>query len=302
MISCGPRVRLVLLNRLLDLGEEHSVLLAEESFQDLLDLPATAEILESSLDADTSIEIQGLGLALHLSQPAEFWLLLTDAYSTRKIPEEYIHELGVKSHRIVQVEESDFFLALTEYFASSMADELFCESCPVKGAPLYVKDRIERLKGFLGPLIPQEASILEIGCGSGMATQALLHLGHHPISMDSDRCDLCQALKSGMMDPRRSFVLDARLLPCFFPTQSFQIVLGFMVGLVDEFNWALWRDILLKASSLAKERILFTVYTQKEAELIAKALGKAGWRGEVIDNRDSKGIYDQWAYLGLREG
>jgi hypothetical protein len=292
----------VLLNRLLDLGEEHSVLLAEESLQDLLDLPATAEILGSGLDADACIEIQGLGRALHLSQPAEFWLLLTDKYSIRKIPEEYFDELGAESRRIVQVEESDFFLALTEYFALSMAGELFCESCPVEGAPLYVKDRIERLKGFLEPLIPQEASILEVGCGSGMATQALLQLGCHPMSMDSDRCDLCQALKSGLMAPRSSFVLDARLLPCFFPTQSFQTVLGFMVGLIDDFNWALWRDILLKASSLAKERILFTVYTQKEAELIAKALGNAGWNGEVIDNRDSKGIYDQWAYLGLREG
>ncbi len=292
----------VLLNRLLDLGEEHSVLLAEESFQDLLDLPATAAILDSNLDADASIEIQGLGLALHLSDPAEFWLLLTNRYSTRKTLEGHIEKLRTKNCKIAQVDENDFFLALTEYFARSMAEEIFCEICPMESDPLYVDDRIERLKGFLEPLIPQRASILEIGCGSGMATQALLQLGHHPISMDSDRCDLCQALKSGLMDPMSCFVLDARLLPHFFPAQSFQIVMGFMVGLIDEFNWALWRDILLKAASLAKERILFTVYTQKEAELIAKTFGKAGWRGEVIDNRDPKGIYDQWAYLGLREG
>jgi len=104
------------------------------------------------------------------------------------------------------------------------------------------------------------------------------------------------------MDPMSCFVLDARLLPCFFASQSFQVVLGFMMGRLNAFNWALWRDILTKASSLAKEMILFTVYTQKEAELIAKALGEAGWKGEVIDNRDSRGIYDQWAYLGEREG
>jgi len=154
----------------------------------------------------------------------------------------------------------------------------------------------------LEPKIPQHKSILEIGCGSGMATQALLRLGHQPLSMDSGRCDLCQALKSSRMDPMRCFVLDARLLPCFFPPRSFQVVVGFMMGLINDFNWPLWRDILLKASTLAKERILFTVYTQKEAELIAKSLGEAGWNGEVIDNRDSKGIYDQWAYLGERQG
>jgi SAM-dependent methyltransferase len=292
----------VLLNHLLDLEEEESVFLAEECLQDLLDLPVTAAILEFGLDADACIEMQGLGQALHLSQPAEFWLLLTDKYSTHKILEGYIKRLRAKDCRTVRVEESDFFRALTEYFSRSMAEELFCESCAVAGAPLYVKERIERLKAFLEPIIPQDKSILEIGCGSGMATQALLRLGYHPLSMDSDRCDLCQALKSSRMDPMSCFVLDARLLPCFFPSQSFQVVLGFMMGLINDFNWAHWRDILLKASFLAKERILFTVYTQKEAELIAKALGEAGWKDEVIDNRDSKGIYDQWAYLGRREG
>jgi len=103
------------------------------------------------------------------------------------------------------------------------------------------------------------------------------------------------------LDPKRCFVLDARLLPCIFPARSFHTVLGFMVGLIDDFNWPLWRDILLKATSLAQKKVLFTVYTQKEAELIAKALGDAGWKGRVIDNRDSKGIYDQWAYLAVME-
>jgi hypothetical protein len=47
---------------------------------------------------------------------------------------------------------------------------------------------------------------------------------------------------------------------------------------------------------------LFTVYTQKEAELIARALKEAGWLPEIIDNRDLKGIYDQWACLAIRTG
>jgi hypothetical protein len=157
------------------------------------------------------------------------------------------------------------------------------------------------LVDLLEPVLSPKDRILEICCGSGMATQALLRLGQHPLSMDSDRCDLCLSLKSGLMDPEKCFVLDARLLPRIFPIQSFHTVLGFMVGLIDDFNWPLWKDILLKASSLAEKMVLFTVYTQKEAELIAKALGEAGWKGRVIDNRDSFGIYDQWAYLGTRE-
>jgi hypothetical protein len=120
--------------------------------------------------------------------------------------------------------------------------------------------------------------------------------------MDSDRCEVCQALKAGNLEPEKSMVLDARLLSSIFPARSFQAVLGFMVGLIDDFNWPLWRDILLLSAGLAAERVLFTVYTQKEAELIARALKEAGWLPEIIDNRDLKGIYDQWACLAIRTG
>ena len=296
------RIQLVLLNRLLDLGDEESIFLAEESWQDLLELPVTAEILQEDLDADVCIEVKDLGYALHLSEPAETWLLLTDKYSSQKILPEHAGKWNSRIIKTVQANEEDFFLALTEYFSKSLAAELFCESCSLKGAPLYVEERIERLMQLIQPVLPKDESILEICCGSGMATQALFRLGQHPISMDSDRCDLCLALKSEFMDPKKCFVLDARLMPRIFPARSFNTVLGFMVGLIDDFNWPLWKDIILKASSLAKKMVLFTVYTQKEAELIAKALGEAGWKGGVIDNRDSKGIYDQWACLAVMDG
>jgi hypothetical protein len=292
----------VLLNRLLELGEEESIFLAEESWQDLLELPVTTEILQGGLDADACIEIKDLGLALHLCEPTELWLLLTDRYSSQKILQNHAEKWDFEIIKTVQANEADFFPALAEYFSNSLAQELFCESCPLKGAPIYVEERIERLMQLLQPILPKDESILEICCGNGMATQALFSLGQRPISMDSDRCDMCQALKSELLDPQRSFILDARLLPRIFPARSFHTVMGFMVGLIDDFNWPLWRDILLKASSLAKKRVLFTVYTQKEAELIAKALGEAGWKGRVIDNRDSKGIYDQWAYLAEMDG
>jgi len=295
------RMELVLLNRLLDLEEEESIFLAEESWQDLLELPVTAEILQEGLDADCCIEVKDLGYALHLSDPAELWLLLTDKFSSQKILQEHAGKWRSKIIKTVQANEDNFFQALTEYFSNSLAAELFCKSCSLKGAPLYVEERIKRLMQLLQPILPKDESILEICCGNGMATQALVRLGQRPLSMDSDHCDLCLGLKSELLDPQRCFVLDARLLPHIFPDRSFHTVMGFMVGLIEDFNWPLWRDILLKASSLAKKRVLFTVYTQKEAELIAKALGDAGWKGRVIDNRNSKGIYDQWAYSAVME-
>ena len=293
--------RLVLLNRLLELDEAESVFLAEESWQDLLDLPVTAEILQEGLDADSCIEIKDLGYAFHLTKPDGIWLLLTDRYSSQKILSELNWEWMPEAIKTVVANDDDFFLAINEYLATSLYSELLCEGCSSKDPPHYVEERIDRLMQLLAPMLTDDGRVLEICCGSGMATQALYRTGHQPLVMDSDRCDLCTALKRKLLDPKRSFVLDARLLPCIFPARSFDTVLGFMVGLIDDFNWPRWKEIILKASSLAKKRVLFTVYTQKEAELIAKALGEVGWEGMVIDNRDSKGIYDQWAYSAVME-
>lgn len=292
----------MLLNQMLGLGEDENVFLAEESFEDLIGLPVTSGILDEGLDHEGCVEIEGKAIAFRMTEPAEFWLVLTDRYGDRKVLEEHkeLGNLRLGGCRKVGATENEFFEALTEYYALSLSGELLCDGCIVDGPLLYVEERIKRLEDFIKPLIPKDKRTLEIGCGNGMATQALLRLGHAPWSMEYDRCDLCQALKKGRLDPRRSFSLDARLLGHFFEPGSFDAVVGFMVGLIDRSNWPAWRNIILSSSRLAGEMILFTVYTEKEADLIAKALGEAGWRGDVIDNRDSKGIYDQWAYLATK--
>jgi len=78
----------VLLHEILDLEEEEEIFLAEESWEDLISLPITSELLSSGIKPDRAIEIDGgYGTALHLSSPQEFWLLLTDAYSEQKVLE-----------------------------------------------------------------------------------------------------------------------------------------------------------------------------------------------------------------------
>ncbi|MCU0637205.1 MAG: class I SAM-dependent methyltransferase [Methanothrix sp.] len=292
----------MLLNRMLELEDQESIFLAEESWQDLLDLPVTGQILEEGLDTDDCIEIRDLGYALHIKEPAPIWLLLTDRYSSQKILGGLAGRWQPKITKSLEVDESEFLRAINECLSNSLADELFCESCSLQCPPHHVEERIERLTKLLPTLLPEGESILEICCGSGMATEALCRLGRRPIVMDSDRCDVCLALKGGLLEPQNSMVLDARLLPLIFSPRSFDAVVGFMVGLIDDFNWPVWRDILLKASGLAEERVLFTVYTQKEAELIARALEEDGWNSRVIDNRDSRGIYDQWACSATRRG
>lgn len=291
----------MLLHKLLGLPEEESIFLAEESLADLLTLPVTRDLLDAGIEADACIELEGgLGTAFHITEPGPVWLLLTDIYSMDKVLQR-AENLTCSQRGQRGASEKALFPALAEYFALSLAEELFCESCNYGGDLLYVEERIERLGTFLQTL-PLGRSILEICCGNGMATQALLRLGHRPWSMDSNRCDLCVALKRDLLDPQRSFVLDARLLPHFFPSGSFDVVLGFMVGLIAPSNWHLWKEIILEASLLAREQLLFTTYTERESELIARALSESGWKAEIIDNCDPKGIYDQWACSAVFEG
>ncbi len=307
LISQQLQVGAVLLHELLGLRAEEEIFLAEESLEDLTALSVTFEMLYSGIDADRAIEISGdLGVALHLAEPMEFWLILTDRYSEEKplssCRQEVLDSLRSEKMEVERkdVPEDKFLEALVEYFARALSGELLCESCGVKEGPLYVEDRIIRLESFLKENMPQGRKVLEIGCGSGMGTQALLRIGLDPWSMDRDRCDLCQGLKGGFLKAERSFVLDARLLGNLFPQKSFDAVLGFMVGMIDDVNWSTWKEILRTSSSLARGSVLYTLYTRKEAEVVAKAHQEWGWQGKIIDNRDSKGIYDQWAYAANR--
>jgi SAM-dependent methyltransferase len=157
------------------------------------------------------------------------------------------------------------------------------------------------LKELLGGVLDDGSSVLEVGCGSGIGTMALRTLGTDPWAMDIDRCEVCQGLRAGALDPARTFVLDARLLTRFFSTASFDAVVGFMVGLIDDSNWHIWRDIIAKSSSLARNTVLYTVYSKREAERIADLLKDRGWEGTLIDNSQSITVYDQWVYLGRKD-
>ena len=293
----------MLLHRILDLKEGDDVFLAEESLGDLITLPVTSEFLGAGVEAEEAIElVGGYGMAFHLKEPADFWLLLTDKYSTMKILEGFRLEHDNISWKTAKTSDGEFFEAVAEYFSLSLAGELFCESCEVQDGPFYIEERVHRLESFLSSIIPRDVSILEVACGNGMASQSLHRLGYGPFTMELDRCEMCQGLKAGKLEPNRSFVLDARLLNRFFKPGSFDVVVGFMVGLIEQVNWNMWREILLTASNLASRMVLYTVYTRKEAELIARTLDEAGWNVSLIDNRDPSGIYDQWVVQAMRLG
>ncbi len=46
--------------------------------------------------------------------------------------------------------------------------------------------------------------------------------------------------------------------------------------------------------------LLFTVNKREEMDILKEVLDGLGAVGEVIDNTDENGIYDQWVYLGRK--
>lgn len=286
---------------MLNLEEEECVFLAEESLEDLLWLPVTRNIVAGADDFDRAIAVNDRSLALY-SEPQDLWILLTDLYSEIRPVMDLIKRMDCEK---VAADGDDLFQAIVECLSVSLMEGVFCDGCGEIGAVHHPVDRISRLESMLKELLEDVlddgSQVLEVGCGSGIGTIVLRSLGTEPWAMDVDRCEVCQGLRAGALDPRRTFVLDARLLPRFFSTESFDAVMGFMVGLIDDSNWHIWRDIIVKSSSLARNTVLYTVYSKREAERIADLLANLGWDGRLIDNSSSIAVYDQWVYLGEKD-
>lgn len=283
---------------MLNLGEDECVFLAEESLEDLIWLPVTRNIAAGADEFDQAIAINDRSLALY-SEPQDLWILMTDLYSESRPVMDLIKRMDCES---VDADEGNLFQAIVECLSVSLMEGVFCESCAEKGAVHHPEDRRSRLESMLKDLLDESSRVLEVGCGSGIGTSVLRRFGTDPWAMDIDRCEVCQGLRSGALDPMRTFVLDARLLPRFFSTESFDAVIGFMVGLIDDSNWHIWRDVIAKSSSLARNIVLYTVYSKREAERIADLLGNLGWYGRLIDNSSTIAVYDQWVYVGRKDG
>jgi len=167
---------------------------------------------------------------------------------------------------------------------------------------VYIESRNARLKGILDKY-RLEGSILEICCGNGMSTLPLHNMGYDPLSIDYDKCQICQGLEHSVLDPKRTIVIDATRLSEFFNINSFDTIVGFMLGTIYPFNKSIWEKMMVESVSILKPKgmILLTVNKKEEIEILKNALEINGIRGQLIDNTDSKGIYDQWVYVGTKE-
>ncbi|GFO98087.1 hypothetical protein ig2599ANME_2303 [groundwater metagenome] len=194
--------------------------------------------------------------------------------------------------------------AVIEYYSHALVNRQLCENCLSTKEPyemVYIQSRNIRLKAILDKNKLQ-GDILEICCGNGMSTLQLHEIGYDPLSIDYDRCQICQGLEHNVLYTGRTIVIDATRLSEFFMEKSFDTIAGFMLGTIYSFNRGIWEKMISEAVKLLKPggMILLTVNKKEEMEILRSALEKAHVTGKMIDNTDEKGIYDQWVYVGIR--
>ncbi|HDN65126.1 MAG TPA: class I SAM-dependent methyltransferase [Methanosarcinales archaeon] len=216
-----------------------------------------------------------------------------------------------KNVRTVKTTDSQFMDAIIEYYSIMLVNRMLCDRCISAKKPfseIFSESRVDRLTTLL-KTVEQSGNtdftgmdVLEICCGNGMATIALTELGCDPFCMDSDKCAICEGLEHGVLTPHRSVVLDATELSAFFDAESFDCIIGFMLGAIYPFNKDLWARIMSESVVLLRENglLVFTVHKEEEIIILKEVMDAIGIEGEIIDNRDDAGVYDQWVYLGRK--
>jgi SAM-dependent methyltransferase len=231
--------------------------------------------------------------------PVDFWSVFTGALLSFNPPE-----------KDIEISSEDWRDAVNEYYSLMLVSRNLCPGCTVR--PEYYKNifsenRVRRVAEIFDILQKKgfypEGRLLEVCCGNGMSTLALYRLGLDPLAVEINKCVVCQGLEQGVLNPRKTIVMDATALSRYFEPGSFDAVMGFMLGLVYEFNKELWTNIMKEAVSVASEGalMLFTVSSKPEIKILARALLNAGVKGEIIDNTDSEGTYDQWFFVGRKQ-
>ncbi len=193
---------------------------------------------------------------------------------------------------------------MVEFYSIGLVNRLFCDcNLNLKEDSFYPRERIEVLKNVLGEFITENElsgnnKTLEIGCGDGGATIALHELGIYPLTVDINKCEICKGLEEEALEPKRSIVLDCSLLSSFFD-KEFDVVFGFMVGKLTHFEQLNWEKVLREVSNVLRSegKVLFTVSSEEEAVIITDLLND-DFEGEIKENKESNGYFDQWLYLG----
>jgi len=315
----------MLLQELLDIDEE--IYFVEESYASQRNIGSTLHFLEG---VRAFLECQKvpllrvrdgeetLGVLLFNpgdeDVPVDFWSVFTGALAVKSQKEEFEALAGSilslnPPEREVEVSSESWRDAVNEYYSLMLVNRNLCSECstrPESYGSVFSERRINRVSEIFQDLEKKgfslEGRVLEICCGNGMSTLALYRLGLDPIAVELNKCTVCQGLEHGVLNPKKTLVMDAMQLSRHFEPGSFDVVMGFMLGLVYEFNKDLWIRIVNEAAKVVSEGglLLFTVKSRPEIEILAEALRRVGVEGEIVDNTDADGVFDQWYFVGKK--
>lgn len=246
--------------------------------------------------------------------PVNFWSVFTGAFAPAALKASF--EALADSILALNPPEKDVELShetwmnvVNEYYSLMLVNRNLCNNCSVRPESyrsVFSESRIKRVVEILELLRKKgyypEGRLLEVCCGNGMSTLALYRSGLDPLAIEINKCTVCQGLEQQVLNPQRVMVMDATVISRYFEPGSFDAVMGFMLGLIYEFNKELWTGIIRESVSVAANGavLLFTVSSKPEVEIIADALFRLGVEGEIVDNTDTEGAYDQWLFMGRK--
>jgi SAM-dependent methyltransferase len=314
----------MLLQKSLGLKKEQAYLI-EDSFEglemnlktlnylnDLMQLPE-GSIEEAIIIDDKNGNCPGIAIK-NKYEDSDFWFAIPYPFNetmkkqTEKLFKDILNSGKIKAIKNKKIDEEKFRGAIREYLSIGLVEGAFCDCDKEKDPASYVlnKDRNSRIKSFLIPLskkygyILDEMDVLEICCGNGMSTAAITPIFNSIISVDNDRCAVCNGIYHGTLEPASTMVADAMELSRYI-NKKYDAILGFMLGAIYEFNKPVWRSILKESVKLAKDGgfILLTVNQKDEIEFLSGSLKSLGVTGEILDNRNDVDIYDGWVYFAV---
>jgi len=313
----------MLLNDLMKAGED--VFLIEHSFEgiemnlkslDYLDklrrLPADA-INSALLLQDSSGTV--LGMAYENKHPeGDFWFLIPYPHVPvmRRRTEAFVQGVAgsgaIAGQRSIKIDCKDFATALREYLSVSLVEGVLCDCAKEREPPIFARNnvrgrRIERLVKKAAVEAGKDSGVLdalEICCGNGMSTIPLRKTFSSVLSIDNDRCAVCNGLFHGALEPDSTAVVDATELNKY-GFGKYGAIVGFMLGTIYEFNKPIWRKIFEEAVKMLNDDgfLLFTVNNEEEMGFLAESFASMGITGRVVDNRQKGSIYDSWAFVAV---
>lgn len=272
------------------------------------------EVLQKQVEAVAVLVCKSSTRITGIAFKDKFWTLVTDVVNMDpdfdKYALDFVDRVQSSKKMTFYVTRSELHDAVLFILSRALLSGNNCECAITQRsyALSYSLERQERIRLLFKTKLElmcelSKFKILEICCGNGMGTAVLRALGYNVFALDNDKCSICEGLYHGALEMDKTVVLDASTVSQyeFFKSQNFNCVIGLMLGSIYEFNKYSWQEILAETVSIISRGVfIFTVHKKEEVDFIFDALTNLGLKGEILDNRDNIGIYDQWVYIGKK--